>query len=813
MAIFPKRMFPRRALLLANLALCSGMQSFAAPAENLIVNPDFRMGLKPWDERGTYPLVRKQKQGGKAIHAVRGVAFPKDSEKGEKPSKEIAMRILPGKPSGAAISLITDGRSSYTVFLGADPDVAERYAAHELIRFLEESTGVKLPLATDNHPAAGPLIVIGRGNSLADRLCPNIPYSHLGWDGFTIRRSGANLLIAGARPRGTLYGVYRFLRDNVGCRWYADDTSLVPKREKVRLPEDNVTDIPRFRYREVFCPEGGADGDFAARIMLNGQLGHRTVKKPLQAKHGGGLLCLFGYDNGARPAADFDARRRAVFAVRAKLEPLPRDEPVYVKISHVDGGFYATSGKDGQLIREGGSAAAPIMDLACHVADAVYAESPNAIILGQAYLYSRRPCSNIHFPVNAGVSFAPIEANWAASFDTPGNRDILRDLAGWCDVSHHIWVWLYSTDFNGYLVPLPNIEPMIRNIKLLAQRPEVEGIMLQDSYQTRGGHFAALKAWLFARLLWKPELDGRPLVAEFMHAYYGPAARYMLEYYDELHRAVRRHPCNVQTKTPVNAEYLDAVFLSRADALFRQAEAAAATTPLALGHVRMTRLGVDYVVLWNRAALRLEARREKLDWPEDPKRYERFSQALRDFGVTALGEGVGKIRDTLAALRVERKSPRIPKVCHGLARSDWVEAQDLGFRLADAVIVADPNASDGGAARMPGKSDVWGIQYPFQMLLPESGVWDVYAEIRVDPEPGASPEALAMLLGVHPGPRNGNLLKLRVGDLSDGKYHLVRLPGSPFHYNAQDTFWAAPPNSKAITFMYVDRLVAVRRGP
>ncbi len=46
--------------------------------------------------------------------------------------------------------------------------------------------------------------------------------------------------------------------------------------------------------------------------------------------------------------------------------------------------------------------------------------------------------------------------------------------------------------------------------------------------------------------------------------------------------------------------------------------------------------------------------------------------------------------------------------------------------------------------------------------------------------------------------------------MADERYHVVKLPGGPYTYNAEQAVWLAPPNSKAIKYMYVDRIFAVK---
>src|SRR4051812_24695765 len=103
-------------------------------------------------------------------------------------------------------------------------------------------------------------------------LAPDVDFADLGHDGILIRVAGNKLLLTGGRPRGTLYAIYTFLEDVVGCRWWTSSEATVPHTPTLRIPDDlNITYTPKLRYREAFY-EDVLDGKFvqAARLKVNG---------------------------------------------------------------------------------------------------------------------------------------------------------------------------------------------------------------------------------------------------------------------------------------------------------------------------------------------------------------------------------------------------------------------------------------------------------------------------------------------------------------------------------------------------------------
>ena len=156
-----------------------------------------------------------------------------------------------------------DGQARMTIVVSAAASPSTRYAGEELQRFLGEMTGAEIPLVTDDAPAASSEIWVGESRRL-QKANILIDYETLGTEGYVIRTRAPHILITGGEPRGTLYGVYGFLEDHLGCRWFTPEVSSIPKsRVLAVLPIDEVRK-PILEYREPFVYEC-FDGDWAAR--------------------------------------------------------------------------------------------------------------------------------------------------------------------------------------------------------------------------------------------------------------------------------------------------------------------------------------------------------------------------------------------------------------------------------------------------------------------------------------------------------------------------------------------------------------------
>src|SRR5690606_29017192 len=101
------------------------------------------------------------------------------------------------------LTLVTQGRSTYSIVISERASPIEQKAAHEFQRLLELSTQVNLPIVA-SPPKGSFEILIGQA---AKNYTKDKQESNLGADGFVIKSQGNLLLINGGNGKGVLYGV------------------------------------------------------------------------------------------------------------------------------------------------------------------------------------------------------------------------------------------------------------------------------------------------------------------------------------------------------------------------------------------------------------------------------------------------------------------------------------------------------------------------------------------------------------------------------------------------------------------------------
>lgn len=146
-------------------------------------------------------------------------------------------------------TLVNLGVSKSRIIIPAKATVVEIQAAKVFQDYIHRISKADIPIESDNMKAGADEILIGNVNR---RELKDVPFEKLIKDGFVIKNTGKNLLIAGGTGKGTLYGVYTFLQKYMGCRKYSSAVTYVPKKKTIILNSINDIEVPAFTYREDY---------------------------------------------------------------------------------------------------------------------------------------------------------------------------------------------------------------------------------------------------------------------------------------------------------------------------------------------------------------------------------------------------------------------------------------------------------------------------------------------------------------------------------------------------------------------------------
>jgi hypothetical protein len=483
------------------------------------------------------------------------------------PTLILLLLLLAAACQAANLNLAAGGKTAYTIVVDPDAIPAEKHAAAELAAFLKQVTGVEFPLKSTSVVPAMPVLVVGPGR-VQQRLAPNLKLDNLKADGIVIETIGNNVFFAGDRPRGTMYAVYTFLEDTVGCRWWSSKVSTIPSKPTLSVPEQHVRYIPPLEYRETFWFDA-FDGDFAARNKSNGS------SERLDVAHGGNISygSMFVHTtNGLMPPAEFakdhpeyyaerngkrivadqpycqlcmtnpDVKRIVTERVLKYLAEHP--ETSIVSVSQNDCDNHCLCPECKKLEDEEGSPAGPLLHFVNYVAAEVAKQYPNVAIDTLAYQYTRKPPLHVRPLPNVIVRLCSIECDFGTPLTSENNKTFAEDIRGWHKMCDRLYIWDYTTDFSHYIMPFPNLRVLAPNVRFFVANG-VKGLFEQGGYQSYGGEMAECRAWILAKLLWNPQLDGQKLRDEFLAGYYGPAAPMIRQYLDLTHDSMEQTKTNL----------------------------------------------------------------------------------------------------------------------------------------------------------------------------------------------------------------------------------------------------------------------------
>ncbi len=737
----------------------------------------------------------------------------------------------------ADLRLAVGGTTRYTIVVDPDATAAETYAAQELAAFLQQVTGADFPVTASAETLSGPMLLVGPGH-VARSVAPQLNLEGLSPDGVVIETVGENLLLVGERPRGTLYAVYCFLEDIVGCRWWSSKVSTIPSVPDLSIPEQHVRYVPPLEYRESFWADA-FDGDWAARNRCNGNSERLEDKHGGKVRYGGPFFVhtfaplvppaeyfqdhpeYFSEVNGQRldGYAQVCVTNEAVKQlITAKVLAYLREDPhaQIISVSQNDCDNHCLCANCKKLEEEEGSPAGPLLHLVNYVAAEVGKQYPHVAIDTLAYQYTRRPPRHVKPLPNVIVRLCSIECDFSQPLTAPSNQKFADDIRGWSKICQRVYIWDYTTNFAHYIQPHPNLRVLGPNIRFFVEHG-VRGVFEQGAYNSLGAEFAELKAWVLAKLLWNPQLDDQALVREFVSGYYGAAAAPMLEYIQLIHDEAEAKQTYLTCFSSVTAEFLNMAMLAKADKLLDQAEAAVKDDPAVLQRVQVARLPLRYVWATRWYEFQDQAAREKLNWP-GPADYtqncQTFLEIAQSAGVTLISEGGQLAAFQRRTIGMGRTSSPPPPGCESLPRDQWVDLQDATFSLAAegswATIEKDEQASDKTAARMPGSHHEWAVQqWLMGKPLDPDATYDVYAAIRVEK---SGSEGRAFGAGIYDAKNRVDLgqVSRTCAEIADEQYGVYKLGSTKLHGDVY--LWAAPPkNSDNVKYVWVDRFWLVRQ--
>ncbi len=732
--------------------------------------------------------------------------------------------------------------SKATIYTQPGATTSDTWAAQNLRTHLSKMAGKEIALQTNVRSTTGVSILVGQG-PLSERLFPEVKWAELGKEEVLLKTKGNVLLVAGGKPRGTVYASSRFLH-RLGVRWWTPWADTVPNKKPI-IGDLDVRESPALEYRDNYWFHA-FNADWAARNYNNGFNTKIDEARGGRVEYQGFVHTFYDFAppakyfatkpewyselNGVRTyqhaqlcTTNPELREHILTQLKAQLRANPRAK--IASISQNDWYNPCTCKACKEQADAEGSQSALVLDLANYVAERIEKEFPDVAIDTLAYQWSRKPPLKMKPRPNVIVRLCSIECNFAYPLDAPQNASFGNDIRGWSKLTNRLYIWNYTTDFAHYIQPQPDYFNLGPTLKFFLNHG-AKGVFEQGAYQSTGGEMGELKAWVMGQLMWDPSQDDQALIDEFLKGYYGDAAPAVKGYLDWMAKEAKAW--NLTFASSTSASFLRYESMKAATRWLERAFSLAGPDEDLQWRLRQAYLPVLYVWLNRWSEFRRESRLSADNWALLSSRKEvadKWLQLATQPGpagwtpITHVHEGgltpqafVARFENDpeepdLRPLPARKKNPAAPK---GLPIG--IDAQDDLASLFQAPdrsqLRADALASDGIACWMPGDHHEWAFQIPLDQLPSlHQGTWRVYAVVRVDSS--VVDVSTAFSAGIYDASTGKELTK-----------NIFRLDQAGKDYRAFDIgvvktnpsmkIWVAPPANSKVRSVWVDRIYFVK---
>ena len=402
------------------------------------------------------------------------------------------------------------------------------------------------------------------------------------------------LNITGGDERGVLYGVYKFLEEYGGVRYFTPDLETVPTTDLVLDNGTLLEYTPYFvsrrlnwnsvRYSTPWCTKQGVNGHDG--ILTSDKFGGKEVYGSGLFVHTLGILTETGGTSSPNPCLSLDSPegqanyQKVIKNLRAALEADPtinivsvsqNDKNEYCHCDYCLASYARYTNSSNNL--ENGGTAGNLLVFVNKVAEELEKDYPDLIIDTLAYNYTQAVPKDIVPRENVCVRVCSIRVCFMHpmtecpeylgpnGYQWTRTKLFLNDFTNWCKICDNVYVWDYTTNFRYYIAPFSNFGAIRENMQFYHENG-VKGMFPQGNSQSISGEFGELRAYLLAKLMWNPNMTKEEYdrhMNEFLKAYYGAGWIYIRLFIDKTTELVNDGCINIYEEplqSITKAEYL-----------------------------------------------------------------------------------------------------------------------------------------------------------------------------------------------------------------------------------------------------------------
>ena len=500
------------------------------------------------------------------------------------------------------VKLLDHGKTSYHILLSENADSLTNKAATELQHYLYKISGHKLKIV-NNADSGSDFVKIGKElipeNSIASKLVG------LKRDGFLIETSRNDLILAGMNSRATLYAVYTFLEEYLGCMKFPYGEEYVPKSKDIAFPNIHKIYNPSFSYRHIHFHDKEdyklTDWYRIENLDEWGMYVHTFQRLMPPDEYFDEHPEYFSLVNGRRIKdgqlclSNPDVIRLLKENLRQQMDKKPGYN--YWSVSQNDCINYCECEECQNLYEKYGNISGAYIQMANNIAT----KFPDKQISTLAYQFTRSAPKNIQPLDNVNIMFCSIECNRSMPLaDDPRSQDFVQDMKDWSNLTDNIYMWDYVVQFENFLCPFPNVHTLQPNIRFFKDH-NVDMIFEQGS-SSSWSDMKELKLFLLSKLAWNVDANVDSLTDRFFNIYYREAARPIRKYFNLTQaRTIEKQKEQFLNIYGFPVEYttsfLKPDYMLEYKALMDSAEMLAGKDSVVLKRVWRTRLAIDFAYL------------------------------------------------------------------------------------------------------------------------------------------------------------------------------------------------------------------------
>ncbi len=456
------------------------------------------------------------------------------------------------KPDFTSLTIAGVDVQNFSVVTPNDMPSGQIEAVDEFIQWIADATGHTLPKITAAETADHEIVI---GQNVRENANVAAAVSEIENDGYAYVVDGGNLYISASTGRGVVYGLYDFLENHLGVRFYDPDFTVRHDIGALSFVEG---------MKEVFSPPINAR---VHNFVWNSAIDSRFA---LISKRNSGLSGLYVGDTISIGAGSGHTLLQWAGIDASMFHPNPclQDETVYETVlTNIMADLVKDADRNAVLVTQGDGSPfckcekcttfeaahgnthmASMLDFCNRLVADINKTYPDMKVITYCYEYSRGIPTNMEVDDHVIIDFCLDKACFNHALNDPdcsANVAVLAELCAWdelCKVDN-LFVYDYPINF-GSALPGPNFYVMWDNFQVFKEL-NVSGLYQCGGFDTRG--LAPLRYYLRSHLTWNPDMTEEEYYAlfhGFIEDYYGDAAPYIKAHIDSIYAPENLKGCS-----------------------------------------------------------------------------------------------------------------------------------------------------------------------------------------------------------------------------------------------------------------------------